>query len=141
VNAFFVVGYSNVERYVGIAMSVNYLAHEKPNPHMPMKLCLYAECIKENPLNPSSTFYPLRGSGTLPSTTETGPTLGASTEPLSIATAEMTSDGSSKCQLARVCFELAPTVTEKTWSLGSFELLRDLNMSANFNVSFLSWLG
>jgi hypothetical protein len=106
-----------------------------------LKLYLYAECIKENPLNRSFTFYPLRGSGTLPSTTETGPTLGASTEPLSIATAEITSNGSSRCQLARVCFELAPTVTEKTWSLGSFELLRDLNMSANVNVSFMSCIG
>lgn len=31
----------------------------------------------------------------------------------------MTSDGSSRCQLANVCFELAPTVTEKTVSCGS----------------------
>jgi hypothetical protein len=94
---------------------------------------------KESLSNPSATVYPLRGSGILPSTTETGPTLGASTEPLSIAMAEMTSEGSSRCQLARVCFELAPTVHEKTCSLGSLELLRDLNMSAKVKVSFKSW--
>lgn len=49
-----------------------------------------------------------------PSTTATAPTLPASAEPLSSEMTEMTSEGSTKCQLASVCLELAPTVTENT---------------------------
>ena len=55
-----------------------------------------------------------RDSGMDPSTTATAPTFPASAEPLSNEMTEMTSEGSTRCQLASVCFELAPTVTEKT---------------------------
>lgn len=73
--------------------------------------------------------YANRDSGIDPSTTATAPTLPASADPLSSEIHEMTSAGSTRCQLARVCFELAPTVTEKTWSVGSFDCLSDRNMS------------
>ena len=68
----------------------------------------------------SALLY-IRLSGTYPSTTATAPTLPASAEPFSSEMTEMTSLGSSKCQLASVCLELAPTVTEKTWSIGSLD--------------------
>ncbi len=55
-----------------------------------------------------------RDSGTVPSATATAPTLPVSALPFSREIAEITSAGSSKCQLANVCFELGPTVTEKT---------------------------
>lgn len=42
---------------------------------------------------------------------------------------DTTSAGSSRCHEARVCFELAPTVTEKTWSSGSFVPRRARNIS------------
>lgn len=41
----------------------------------------------------------------------------------------ITSAGSSKCQLASVCFELAPTVTEKTRSRGRLLFTRARNIS------------
>lgn len=65
-----------------------------------------------------------------PSTTAIAPTLPASADPLSSEMQEMTSDGSRRCQLANVCLELAPTVTEKTWSSGSSDCRSDRNMSA-----------
>jgi hypothetical protein len=74
-------------------------------------------------------LYAKRDSGIDPSTTATAPTLPASADPLSSEIHEITSTGSTRCQLASVCFELAPTVTEKTWSVGSFDCLRDRNMS------------
>jgi hypothetical protein len=75
-------------------------------------------------------IYATRDSGTTPSTTATAPTLPASADPFSSEITEITSDGSTRCQLASVCLELAPTVTEKTWSVGSFDCRRDRNMSA-----------
>lgn len=71
-------------------------------------------------------------SGMAPSTIETAPTLPPSAEPLSSAMAEMTSWGSSRCQEAMVCFELAPTVTAKTCSFGRREARRERNMSARW---------
>nr|POF15635.1 hypothetical protein CFP56_48829 [Quercus suber] len=68
-------------------------------------------------------------SGVSPSTTATAPTLLPSDWPLSRAMAEMTSAGSSRCQVASVCLELAPTVVAKTWSSGSLEERRARNMS------------
>jgi hypothetical protein len=47
---------------------------------------------------------------------------------------EMTSVGSTRCQLASVCFELAPTVTEKTWSSGSLDCRSERNMSATVSL-------
>jgi hypothetical protein len=70
-----------------------------------------------------------------PSTTATAPTLPASADPFSNEIHDMTSVGSTRCQLASVCFELAPTVTEKTWSGGSLDCRRERNMSANVSVT------
>jgi hypothetical protein len=64
-----------------------------------------------------------------PSTTATAPTLPASAEPFNRDMHDITSAGSTKCQLASVCFELAPTVTEKTWSIGSLDCRSERNMS------------
>lgn len=70
-------------------------------------------------------------SGIAPSTTETAATLPPSALPLRSERAEMTSAGSSKCQEAMVCLELAPTVTAKTFSSGSEEARRERNMSGS----------
>jgi len=77
-------------------------------------------------------------SGIAPSTTATAPTLPPSADPLSSAIAEITSWGSSRCQVAMVCLELAPTVQAKTCSLGRREARRERNMSVRFCA--LVWL-
>lgn len=51
----------------------------------------------------------------------------------------MTSEGSTRCQLARVCFELAPTVTEKTWSVGSLDCRSDRNMSTKVSLNLVDF--
>jgi hypothetical protein len=71
-----------------------------------------------------------------PSTTATAPTLPASAEPFNRDMHDITSAGSTRCQLASVCFELAPTVTEKTWSVGSLDCRSERNMSAGVSLVF-----
>lgn len=97
-------------------------------PDAPLLRVKCSICFCLSPSVKSNMLY-IRFSGMYPSTTATAPTLPASAEPLSSEMTEITSAGSTKCQLANVCLELAPTVTEKTWSLGSLDCRSERNMS------------
>jgi hypothetical protein len=77
----------------------------------------------------SFLHHPLSSGMEPPSTTATAPAFPASTDPFRRDMQEITSVGSRRCQLASVCFELAPTVTENTWSRGNFDCRSERNIS------------